>query len=80
MSSTRPTESSSSSAGRGGNRRGRGRSRRSNGNSRKSRERDFPRNDEPFTEDEIYIESADEDPSERLYAVSYTHLTLPTKA
>ena len=67
MSSTRPTESSSSSAGRGGNRRGRGRSRRSNGNSRKSRERDFPRNDEPFTEDEIYIESADEDPSERLY-------------
>tara|TARA_Y100000590_G_scaffold263836_1_gene296086 strand:+ start:4334 stop:5776 length:1443 start_codon:yes stop_codon:yes gene_type:complete len=67
LSSTRPTESSSSSAGRGGNRRGRGRSRRSNGNSRKSRERDFPRNDEPFTEDEIYIESADEDPSERLY-------------
>lgn len=67
MSTTRPTESSSSSAGRGGNRRGRGRSRRSNGNSRKSRERDFPRNDEPFTEDEIYIESADEDPSERLY-------------
>ena len=67
MSSTRPTESSSSSAGRGGNRRGRGRSRRSNGNSRKSRERDFPRNDAPFTEDEIYIESADEDPSERLY-------------
>ena len=67
MSSTRPTESSSSSAGRGGNHRGRGRSRRSNGNSRKSRERDFPRNDEPFTEDEIYIESADEDPSERLY-------------
>ena len=66
MSNTRASESSSSSS-RGGNRRGRGRRGRSTGNSRKGRERDLPQNDEPFTEDEIYVESEDEDPSERLY-------------
>jgi transcription termination factor Rho len=66
------SESSSSSSNRGGNRRGRGRRGRSTGGgggsgNRKGRERDLPENDEPFTEDEIYVESEDEDPGERLY-------------
>ena len=64
MTSTRASESGN----RSGNRRGRSRRGR-NGNTggRKRDSRDHPQNDTPFTEDEIYVESEDEDPSERLY-------------
>ena len=72
MTSTRASESSGN---RSGSRRGRsrrGRNGNTGGNSgntggHKRDGRDLPQNDTPFTEDEIYVESEDEDPTERLY-------------
>lgn len=66
MTSTRPSDSTGSTQSRGP-RRGRNRRPRGNG-ARKSRDqRDLPESDEPFTEDEVYVENKDEDPGERLY-------------
>jgi transcription termination factor Rho len=70
LTSTRASESSGNRSGsrRGRSRRGRNGNTGGNSGNIGGHKRDgLPQNDTPFTEDEIYVESEDEDPTERLY-------------
>ncbi len=87
MSTTRVPDSSGPTQGGppgnrgGGNRRGRGRRSRGNGVRKTRDQRDFVAHDEPLGEDDVYVESEDDTPGERLYvkdlkAKSVQELTL----